>query len=63
MKFTAASTFAGELILGSIIKEITLTKISSMPKTGLHRSVSSSISLNSSFPGGCKIEMQTVPSG
>ena len=33
---TAASTLAGESMFGSLIKEITLSKISSMPNTGLH---------------------------
>lgn len=37
--------------------------MASTPNIGLHFSSGRSCSLNSSTPGGCKIDMQTLPSG
>ena len=58
---TPASTFAGEFIFGSINKFITLVKIASTPRIGLH--LSSAFSPDkSSLPGGCNIDIHTFPS-
>jgi hypothetical protein len=59
---TAASTFAGESILGSHKRLMTDYKIYSTPKIGLHFSFSCSYSFISSLPGGCKIDIHTLPS-
>ncbi|SBT33530.1 hypothetical protein POVWA2_017530 [Plasmodium ovale wallikeri] len=48
---TAASTFAGDSILGSLSIEITLTRIPSTDHMGLHLSSGFSCSLYMSTPG------------
>ena len=55
--------FAGESMLGSFNIEITEIRIASTPKIGLQRSSAVSCVLKLSVPGGCRIEMQTLPSG
>ncbi len=59
----AASIFAGDESLGSFNIDITERIICSTPSTGLQRSSAVSWVLNSSTPGGWRIEMQTLPSG
>ena len=54
---------AGELMLGSLSMEMTERMMLSTPRMGLHLSSAVSPELNWSVPGGCKIEMQTLPSG
>jgi len=55
--------FAGELMFGSFSIEITDKTMLSTPRIGLHLSSADSWLLYSSVPGGCKIEMHTLPSG
>jgi hypothetical protein len=42
---------------------MTEIKIASTPRIGLHLSAEVSAGLKTSSPGGCKIEIQTLPSG
>ena len=58
-----ASMLAGELIFGDESIDTTDTKMDSMPMIGRQRSVALSNSLYLSSPGGCRIEMHTLPSG
>lgn len=60
---TAASTFAGDSMLGSPSIEITDKRMASTPKIGRQRSSAFSCSLNTSCPGGCRMLMHTRPSG
>lgn len=59
---TAASMLAGDSSLGSESMDMTDTIIASTPKIGLQRSIADSCGLCTSSPGGCKIEMHTLPS-
>ena len=63
LNYLAASIFAGELILGSLSIEITDKMMLSAECIGSHLSPAFSSGLNLSSPGGCKIDMQTRPSG
>ena len=60
---TAASILAGDSSFGSESIETTETMIPSTPRIGRQRSSAVSCSLNLSSPGGCRIEMHTLPSG
>lgn len=60
-KLTEESTLAGELMLGSESMEITLNMTVVTVWVGNHRSSGNS-PLIASSPGGCKMEMQTLPS-
>lgn len=62
LHITAASRLAGDSSLGSDSMEMTEIKICSTPRIGLHRSSALSCELNSSSPGGWRMEMQTFPS-
>ena len=55
----AASTLAGEAQFGSDSIDITDSNICSMPIIGRHRSSAFS---SPSSPGGCRMEMHTLPS-
>ena len=59
---TAASTLAGLSSLGSESMEMTDTMIDSTPKMGRQRSMAVSSGLCASSPGGCRMEMHTLPS-
>lgn len=59
---TAASMFAGLSSFGSESIEMTETTICSTPKMGRQRSMADSMGFVASSPGGCKIEMHTLPS-
>lgn len=59
----AASMLAGDSIFGSLSMEITEMMMLSTPWMGLHLSAAVSWELYWSVPGGCKMEMQTLPSG
>ena len=63
LHMTAASKLAGLSSLGSDNIEITETMMDSTPRMGRHRSIAVSCGLKASSPGGCKIEMHTLPSG
>ena len=62
LHMTAASMLAGDSSLGSESMDMTDTMIASTPKIGLQRSIADSCGLCTSSPGGCKIEMHTLPS-
>ena len=59
---TPASTFAGEDKLGSARRDMTDKRIDSTVCVGFHRSAAVSPESGSS-PGGCRIEMHSLPSG
>ena len=54
---------AGDSMFGSLSIDITESNMASTPKIGLHRSSAVSCVLKLSVPGGCNIEMQSLPSG
>lgn len=54
---------AGEKIFGLFSIEITDNNIAYTLSIGLHLSSEDYCSLNSSNPGGCNIEIQTLPFG
>ena len=63
LNYIDASRFAGDSMFGSFNIEITLIKIASTPRMGLHLSSAVSYAFILSSPGGCKMEIHTLPSG
>lgn len=63
LHITAASILAGDESFGSVSIDMTDIMICSTPSIGRQRSSASSIGLWGSTPGGCKMEMHTLPSG
>ena len=63
LNYKEASKLAGDSIFGSFNIDITLIKIASTPRIGLHLSSAVSYEFMLSSPGGCKMEIQTLPSG
>ena len=62
LNWTDASTLAGELMLGSLSIDTMDMRTSSGVSTGLHFVSGGSWSFIWSYPGACKILMQTLPS-